>query len=230
MGVLDLSHQLDRMINERRGVSDRTNSHSDLGIMRQNLSDMLAIRSGNKSLTSKTCPSHQRTVCTKHLYPSYESITGSATASNALSLGDIDKALDKITYCTCNSRMIGGCDCRTKDAGSRCSCHSRVVEPCVCRARDGGKYHHENDCSCRGRSPALCSCQARNSAIDCTCDARCSCNVVKEFSYTKYNPKCVCNTRVVQGCMCNVQKLNETWSKCVCLARCSCNAKSVMGV
>jgi hypothetical protein len=29
--------------------------------------------------------------------------------------------------------------------------------------------------------------------------------------------------------MCNVQKLNETWSKCVCLARCSCNAKSVMG-
>ncbi len=234
MGVLDLKHQLNRMLSERKGVSDRTvpnsSSYKDLATLKQNLIDMLSIRNGTLSLTRSSCPSHVGTTCSQHSYPNYTSITNATSLPNALSIGDIDKALNKLTYCTCNSRMIGACECQSNiyyggSATNACSCNQRTIVECTCRNRDGGKYAHGfyngYDCTCLMRTTAVCDCEARSASRNCTCDARCSCNVVKEFSYTLPNNSCSCNTQVIAGCSCNTE------AKSICSAHwCDCQFRT----
>lgn len=251
MSVLDLKTELIRMLEERRGVSDDTlenRDHKDLDTLKSSLQDMLDVRSGKIKLSVRSCPDHVGTICQEHEYKTYADITRATTKENALSVLDIDAALSRLTYCTCEGRQAGGCLCQNNYMKDYCLCMGRTTVLCACQNRDGGKYGAR--CNCNLREVTLCSCQGRTSTLNCTCEGRCSCNVQKMFSHTKPDDRCACNTKVVPGCICNLQKMGEctyfiaagkvsdcpaNWNyphqeitTCVCMSRCSCNAKAVM--
>lgn len=232
MSVLDLKTELNRMIEEREGVSDNTSEykiHKDLDSLKTSLQEMIEVRSGNMKLNRKSCETHQATICTGHNYHSYKDIL-----RDSLSIGDIDKAIDLLTYCTCNARQTPGCFCQQNEKKDRCMCHARSMDRCFCQSRDGGKYGPH--CDCNSRTTILCNCHGRTASLSCTCDGRCSCNVQKEFSPIPRDKNCACNTKVVEGCTCNIFTTKEcTYQECSCVARktverivtpCSCNGNT----
>ena len=229
MSVLDLKTELNRMIEEREGVSDNTSEYKiykDLDSLKTSLQEMIEIRSGNMRLNRRSCETHQATICTGHNYHSYRDIL-----RDSLSIGDIDKAIDLLTYCTCNARQAPSCLCQQNQKKDHCMCHTRSTLFCSCQNRDGGKYGPR--CDCNSRTTVPCNCHGRTATLNCTCDGRCACNVQKEFSPIPMDRNCACNTKVVEGCTCNTVASKEcVYHECSCVMRstapytvldCSCN-------
>ena len=229
MSVLDLKTELNRMIEEREGVSDDTfeyKIHKDINSLKTSLKEMIEVRSGNMKLNRRLCENHEGTICPEHTPRSHKDLLG-----DSLSIGDIDRALNLLTYCTCNSRQAPGCVCQTNKKKDYCLCMTRNTLYCYCQSRNGGKYGHP--CACHTRETVICSCQGRTSSLNCTCDGRCSCNVQKVFSQTPKDKNCECNTKIVEGCTCNTYTTKEcTYQECSCVSRtatlmtvipCSCN-------
>lgn len=218
MSVLDLKTELNRMIEEREGVSDDTSElriYKDLDSLKTSLQEMIEVRSGNMKLNRRSCENHQATICTGHNYHSYKDIL-----RDSLSIGDVDKAIDLLTYCTCNARQAPGCSCQLNQKKDQCMCHTRSAEYCNCQSRDGGKY--DPTCVCNSRTTNPCNCHGRTASLNCTCDGRCSCNVQKEFSPIPRNRDCECNTKVVEGCSCNTVMSREcVYHECSCVMRSS---------
>lgn len=238
MAVIDLRQTLDRLISERRGVSDDTAispKYGSLQQLRQQLDEALRVRSGEMPLTERTCSNHVATTCEEHIYPSYtEHQKSIGLHGDEMSLGDLNIALGDMTYCTCNGRHAAGCTCRENAAHDYCICNSRTVYSCDCQGRTGGKYGPPS-CSCEGRTGAMCNCRARTASFDCTCEGRCSCDVVKEFSYERPNDDCICNTRAIPSCSCDTKQVYGCrYHSCDCFSRsvvqqvistCRCNTK-----
>lgn len=112
--------------------------------------------------------------------PNYSAFQGTINqSSNAMSVGDYNRAMDNMSNCTCDARMSAGCSCVSVNDGIVCSCNSRSAYTCDCVSRSGGKY--DSSCSCNSVYVG-CSCEARTSQFICTCNTRCSCNAVREFS------------------------------------------------
>lgn len=249
MSTLDLKTEVDRMIQERRGVSDATSldhKFNDLATLKQDLKDMIAIRNGDLNLNKETCHQHVGSVCTQHKYSSVESLAKAISTSDVLSVGDIDTAISNLTYCTCDARQASGCICQDHSAKNQCACLARDSSyGCHCQSRDGGKYGPSwRHCQCNARTvgfPAsekigeegqdapisdpgsqssMCQCQGRTATNDCTCHGRCSCNVQKSFSNVKFNERCSCDAQIIPGCACHIDVITEcTYNECSCVAR-----------
>lgn len=236
--TLDLKTELNRMVQERRGVSDDmllVGSYKDLNTLKNDLQDMIKIRSGDMKLNRRTCQTHVGTICTEHLYTSYSDITDKTTVQDALSVGDIDLALNKLAYCTCDARQASiGCVCHANTLKDYCTCHARTTIPCSCRNRNAGKYHHDRDCTCNNRTVESCNCEGRNATNSCTCEGRCSCNAQKYFSMIPPDSRCTCDSRIETGCSCDTVTIARecTYNYCTCVSRsstCSCDVKTWVG-
>ena len=241
MSVLDLKAEIARMTDERKGVSDNIalyNDYKDLQTLKQNLQEMLDVRNGIMARTRRTCSNHVGTVCSENLYSNVNDTD--LGIDKKLSLKDIDDAISKIAYCTCDSRQgAEGCICKANYEKNYCECNGRSIVTCECRSRNGGKYADEwAHCSCRERQATLCSCESRTAIINCNCDSRCSCDVQKEFSYVPPDNNCLCNTKWVPDCDCNTKQVTTcTYNYCSCVSRenifyqtsirggCPCNAQ-----
>lgn len=233
--TLDLKTELNRMVQERRGASDDmllVGSYKDLNTLKNDLQDMIKIRSGNIKLNRRTCQTHVGTICTEHLYTSYSDITDKTTIQDALSVGDIDLALNKLSYCTCDARQASvGCICHSNTLKDYCTCHARTTNPCDCRNRNAGKYNHYRDCTCNNRTVESCSCEGRSATNSCTCEGRCSCNAQKYFSMIPPDNSCTCDSRIETGCSCDTVTIARecTYNYCTCVSRsstCSCDVKT----
>lgn len=226
------------MVQERRGVSDDmllVGSYKDLNTLKNDLQDMIKIRSGDMKLNRRTCQTHVGTICTEHLYTSYSDITDKTTVQDALSVGDIDLALNKLAYCTCDARQASiGCVCHANTLKDYCTCHARTTIPCSCRNRNAGKYHHYRDCTCNNRTVESCNCEGRSATNSCTCEGRCSCNAQKYFSMIPPDSRCTCDSRIETGCSCDTVTIARecTYNYCTCVSRsstCSCDVKTWVG-
>lgn len=221
--ALDYKQVLNRILNEKGGISDTaaTEKRSDsLSRLRTYVNEMLAIRNGDVSYNKLTCPSNAGNTCDQHFYRNYGEIQTAINGSpNYLSIKDLNSALDRITYCTCDGRTAPGCICNGNLLPDACLCNGRSsLRACDCEGRYGGKYGPP-PCNCNTRVGSLCDCLARSATPSCTCHGRCSCNEQKLFSPIK-KTDCYCNTRVVPSCSCNTRQFYAcTEHACDCYAR-----------
>lgn len=159
--------------------------------------------------------------CTGHNYASYAAFQQTiGYHGDEESTGDYNRALDNMTYCTCESRFANACDCQQRTDHNWCQCDARNVYTCDCQSRSGGKYGPP-PCNCNGRIASICGCRQRDVTVDCTCDGRCSCNAVKEFSMVPPNDACTCNGVFQTGCACQ----NRAATMCVTHS-CACHNRS----
>jgi len=215
----------------------------DLESAKQKFNVMLQYRSDKirDKYNGKEVPNR----CTGHVWKSYDEYLSIKKKGNVISLADLDDAINDTTYCTCNARSIGGCECVARTGGDNCACNLRVHNYCDCEYRSGGKY--DPVCPCHLRT-GTCSCVSRTPSISCDCNARCSCHVVSEYSTVPPSKTCQCVSRYLdEGCKCNGRtptydkRKNETWyddphcrevaasNGCLCVSRynaCSCNQRT----
>lgn len=208
MSIRSLKQTLDRMVHEKRGVGTAVQKSGDLQQLKVVLDNMYAERNAVSP-----------TYCPEHKFASYAALqTSLGYNGDEYSTGDYNRALDNMTYCTCESRFAAACNCENRiDNVMVCECNARNNYTCDCQWRSGGKYGPP-PCVCDLRVAAVCGCRERESPPDCTCDGRCSCNAVKEFSMTPPNDNCTCNGVYQSGCACQSRSAN-TCDNHVCSCR-----------
>ncbi|MGG2085317.1 hypothetical protein [Lysinibacillus pakistanensis] len=160
----------DYMVNDKKGlpVNIDTTARS-LQDLKRLLDGMYAVRNSTNGVT-----------CIGHTHRSYEAFQGSiGQSTNAKSIGDYGRAINNMTNCTCDARTAATCSCVSVNDGIVCSCNARTSYSCDCVSRTGGKY--DPSCTCNNVFFG-CSCEARTSQFICSCNTRCSCNAVREFS------------------------------------------------
>lgn len=234
MALRSLKQTYERMVNELR-MSGSSNSYSDLNSLKKKIDTMYAYRSNkiqdpDPSNFPDNTPGRIQNICHQHFYNTFDDFQEKTGVSYSLSIGDLNNAMDKMAYCTCNSRSADGCNCVSRQLGNTCDCNVRNPIECNCVYRHGGKY--DPICICNARY-AGCACVSRTSQIDCDCHGRCACNVVNE--YTMQDPKtvgdCSCVSRTYGNvCECHNRTV-APYANCECQARtlpgpCTCDQRT----
>lgn len=240
MAILDQQTIYKKQTEERLvgGHSDDANDkYEDLDSLKRKLDVMYQyrnneIKDADNTGTIDKSPGVIENVCNMHAYKSFTEYQQAIGVDYSLSLGDLNDALNAMSYCTCNSRSLGGCNCVTRTAGNSCSCNLRSPYTCMCVYRNGNKY--VQGCNCDVRDSG-CSCVSRTSSAGCSCNSRCSCNVVNEYEKAVPPKECTCVSRNYDtGCQCDARTVTydkaknppsgpcnivDASSGCLCVAR-----------
>ena len=220
MAIRSLKETYRRMVEEKKMSGQAADNFSDLRSLENRLAVMYRYRNNelqdSDSNTEDDSPGRIENICSEHYYSSFSDYQNKHGLKYSLSIGDLNDAMDGMSYCTCNGRQIEGCNCVARYYGDVCNCDVRNPIECTCRARDGGKYDPE--CYCNTRYSG-CSCVSRTQSVDCDCHGRCSCNIVNEFTMSVPAAECSCVAREAgDECLCHV-RTTAVVTPCDCQAR-----------
>lgn len=230
MSIRSLKQTIDRMNNELR-CAGTLNNYNDLNDLKNKIDIMYDYRNDNirdaDTGTDDDTVNEIANLCSQHFYKSYlEYLNKNSLTKETLSIGDINNALDNMSYCSCNSRQIQNCGCVSRITGNYCNCNVRNPYICSCVSRTAGKY--DPLCYCNTRDSG-CDCVSRMTTNNCDCNGRCSCNSVNEYSMTpidEMDQECTCVSRQYGDfCQCNIRTITQV-QNCECQARTANNPSS----
>lgn len=193
-------------------ADNENNTDKDLASLKQKIDVMYKYRNNEiqdedlmKHTYADDTPNVINNKCYSHLYNSFDEYQKTIGTSYSLSIGDLDDALNAMSYCTCNARSIEGCYCVTRTGGDSCQCYLRSPYTCACVVRSGNKY--VSSCNCNVQDVG-CNCVSRVTNSSCECNTRCSCNVVNEYDINEPPTECTCVSREFDsGCKCNARTI-----------------------
>ena len=214
MALLDQFSIYDKEVNTKLvgGHSDDSNNrYESLSVLKDKIDIMYKYRNNqikdiDNTETKDNSPGIIENICNAHSFKSFDDYQKANGIYYSLSLGDLNDALDNMSYCTCNSRSVEGCDCVVRTSGKTCQCNLRSPYECMCVIRTGNKYVQVCNCNIRDNS---CSCVNRTTSAGCSCNSRCSCNVVNEYDKMPPPTSCTCVTRYYDsGCQCDARTVS----------------------
>lgn len=201
MAIRSQRQTFDRMISERRmSGPEKTYDDMDLEQLKKRLEVMYQYRNDDiRDVDAGNGVDHTtgqvQNVCHQHYYKSFKDYQTTMGVDYSLSLGDINDAIDALSYCTCNGRSIQACNCVSRSTGNTCDCNLRAPYQCNCYHRHGGKYDPECRVHCLKVTSVGCACVSRNAEVSCDCHGRCSCNIVNEYTMEPAPASCTCVSR-----------------------------------